>query len=59
MEPAGVIDKASGKAIPGLQMCPTWAGGNGKTVPSEFNLDGDWTLLNFTVYFTMIVACSF
>lgn len=32
MEPLPVINKTSGRGIPGTEMCPTWAGGDGKSV---------------------------
>ena len=41
-------NKTSGKNIAGLEMCPTWAGGDGEPVTSDSNLDRGWTLLNFT-----------
>ena len=48
MEPQPVFD-ASGKPIPGLVECPTWAGGNGQAVSTSSNLDQDWIWLNFTL----------
>ena len=32
MEPQPVINKTSGRGIPGSEMCPKWAGGDGKSV---------------------------
>jgi hypothetical protein len=49
MEATGVPNASDpGHDIPGVEVCPTWAGGDGKPVPSTSNLDGGWTLLNFT-----------
>ena len=48
METTGVNNATSGQPIPGMQMCPEWAGGDGRPVTSDSNLDGGWTLLNFT-----------
>jgi hypothetical protein len=49
MEPIGVVNKTSGSNIPGMETCPTWAGGDGKPVVSaDAGLDRGWTLLNFT-----------
>ena len=42
-------NSTSGANIPGMEMCPTWAGGNGKAVESSAGLDGGWILLNFTL----------
>ena len=49
MEATGVRNHTSGANIPGLEMCPTWAGGNGRPVDSSVGLDRGWTLLNFTL----------
>jgi hypothetical protein len=48
MEVMAVLNTTSGASIPGLEQCPTWAGGDGKAVSSDTQLDGGWTLLNFT-----------
>jgi hypothetical protein len=48
MEAMAVLNTTSGASIPGLEQCPTWAGGDGKAVSSDTQLDGGWTLLNFT-----------
>ena len=50
MESAGVKNTTdpAGHNIPGVETCPTWAGGDGKAVTSDPKLDGDWILLNFT-----------
>jgi hypothetical protein len=39
---------SSGQPIPNMQVCPTWAGGDGTTLHLNGFLDNGWVQLNFT-----------
>lgn len=47
MEPQQALN-SSGLPIKGVEVCPTWAGGDGKTQYPQGQLDGGWVMLNFT-----------
>ena len=56
MEPQPVLNKTNGAVIPGAEYCPTWAGGDGKTVhyhdpraPPTPRLDSGWVLVNYSL----------
>lgn len=47
MEPQQALN-TFGLPIFGKEVCPTWAGGDGKTLYNKGLLDGSWVMLNFT-----------
>jgi len=57
MEPQNVLNKTTGKPIPFVKTCPTWAGGSGHEhvsttaapTPPPPQLDTEWIMLNYTL----------
>lgn len=47
MEPAPALN-SSGQPISNVEICPTWAGGDGKTQFPRGQLNNGWIMLNFT-----------